>query len=329
MKIPIHYLRKSRYYLTGKWKAMKLPANVLQNAHGKVVIGFHGIDLKNNTAVNTKFVSVKKFEEEIKLLAKHTNLVSLNDYVTDKLNPDKLNVAITFDDGFQNNYFLAKPILEKYNTPAAFFITPIWYQQKNILWSDLIDNTTKSAPASFTVGNEQYRKNIFGNYFHSSGEPIHPHVMKQNRAFINELYHELLPYAKFMEERSMDIYWKLMTDQQVKYLSAHPLFTIGAHGFTHTDLTNLSDEEVMDELTTSKNILENLIQKKVEFFASPFGAHNERTIELTRKAGYSYQVFTRVTNGKWENQKDIIPRSINNPYLSPYHQILFIANKKF
>lgn len=329
MNLPLHYLRTTKYYLQGKWRAGKLPADVIKNARGKIAVLYHGIDHRNDTSVNTKFIGVKNFEEQIRLLKKHTNVISLQDYTANILNPDKLNVAITFDDGFLNNYQLAKPILEKYDVPASFFITPIWHQQKNILWSDLVDHAFKYTPASFSVAGEVYRKDIPGRYFHSSGLPVRQHLIQQNRVFIDALYKVLQPYTKFMQNQTMDIYWKLMGDKEVKELAANPLFMIGSHAYTHTYLTWLTDEEALDELKTSKNILETLIQKPVDYFASPFGAHNERSIELTRKAGYKYQIFASLLGDRWESEKDLIPRFGVNPYLSPANQISFIANKKF
>ena len=321
-------LRSQKYYAQGMWRALHLPSDLLKNARGKIVIGYHGLDFKNDNSVNTKFISVKKFEEEIRLLKKFTRIISLNDYVKNQVEDDKLNVVITFDDGLENNFSLAKPLLEKYEAPATFFITPLWHQEKNILWPDLVDHASPYAPACMTIGNEEYKKDRWGKYFHSSGEPINKHITKQNRIFIEKLYGTLLPYARFMKIKSMDPYWKLMNALQVKQLSQNSLFTIGSHGYTHTYLSFLSNEEVTDELNSSKQILESVIEKEIKFFAAPFGGYDERTILLTRQANYSHQLFAQMDVVEKIKANDIIHRFGTNPYLSAYHQVLFIANKK-
>lgn len=329
MKLPLHYLRTAKYFLQGKWRAAKLPAGIVANARGKVVLAYHGIDYTNDTSVNTKFRGQKCFEEEIKLLSQFANIISLDDYVNDRIEPYKLNVAITFDDGFLNNYQLAKPVLEKHKAPATFFITPIWQQGKDILWPDLVDHSLPYAPATLNVAGEVYSRDMPGRYFHSSGLPIRQHIIRQNRNFIEELYRVLRPYAKFRANTSLDVYWKLMGEKHIAELAANPLFTIGAHSCTHTNLCNIDDMEALAELSDSKRILESLIQKDVSFFAAPFGAYNDRTIELTRKAGYGYNVLADLHDSKYETDAGIIPRLITNPYLSPAHQLLFIANKKY
>lgn len=329
MKLPLHYLRTAKYYLRGKWRAANLPAGVVANARGTVVLAYHGIDYANDTSVNTKFRGQKYFEEEIKLLSQFANIVSLDDYVNDNIDPRKLNVAITFDDGFLNNYQIARPVLEKYNAPATFFVTPTWQQGKDILWPDLVDHTLPYAPAILKVREEVYSKDVFGRYFHSSGLPIRQHIIRQNRSFLDELYLVLMPLARFKANAAIDIYWKLMGEKHLAELAANPLFTIGAHSCTHTNLCYIGDKEALDELGESKRILESVIQKEVSYFAAPFGAYNDRTIGLTKNAGYKYNALAHLFDVKHEQDAGIIPRFVTNPYLSPAHQLLFIANKKY
>ena len=45
---------------------------------------------------------------------------------------------ITFDDGYQNNYKIAIPILEKYAAKAIFFITYDLVRKNQTLWIDLM-----------------------------------------------------------------------------------------------------------------------------------------------------------------------------------------------
>ncbi|MGB9609260.1 MAG: polysaccharide deacetylase family protein [Minisyncoccia bacterium] len=64
-------------------------------------------------------ISPKNFEEQIKWLADNYPIISLKNFP----NFQKDSIAITFDDGYEDNYLYTFPILKKYNCPATIFIT--------------------------------------------------------------------------------------------------------------------------------------------------------------------------------------------------------------
>jgi len=84
-------------------------------------------------------VSVKKFEAQIKYLSQNFHLVNLAE-ISNKhnlLSKDKENIAITFDDGYQDNYYNALPILKKYNAPATIFVaTNMINSNKPYYWEE-------------------------------------------------------------------------------------------------------------------------------------------------------------------------------------------------
>jgi peptidoglycan/xylan/chitin deacetylase (PgdA/CDA1 family) len=65
---------------------------------------------------------------------------------------------------------------------------------------------------------------------------------------------------------------------------------IGSHGHTHQVLTQLDDADVMEDLTTSKNLLEDRLDDRVTSFAYPRGRPrrdlSSRTVRLAREVGY-------------------------------------------
>ncbi len=70
----------------------------------------------------------ERFEEQIALLSKAYNVISLHDAIAllksgIDVTLKRPNVVITFNDGFLDNLTHALPILEKYNLPATLFIT--------------------------------------------------------------------------------------------------------------------------------------------------------------------------------------------------------------
>ncbi|WP_297889842.1 polysaccharide deacetylase family protein [Sulfurihydrogenibium sp.] len=69
-------------------------------------------------------VYYKTFEAQVKILKTFYKVVDLDeiyDYIQTGKNPDKPTVAITFDDGFADNYVYAYPILKKHKIKATIF----------------------------------------------------------------------------------------------------------------------------------------------------------------------------------------------------------------
>ena len=63
-------------------------------------------------------------------------------------------------------------------------------------------------------------------------------------------------------------------------------FDIGSHGMTHRFLSGLSWEEEAEELSRSKELLEELAGGPVDFFAPPGGRIASRGIETLRRLSY-------------------------------------------
>lgn len=71
-------------------------------------------------------VSPWAFERQMRFLREHKynviSLSALSDLIRQKKKIPPKTVAVTFDDGYLDNYTNAFPILKKYNIPATFFV---------------------------------------------------------------------------------------------------------------------------------------------------------------------------------------------------------------
>jgi peptidoglycan/xylan/chitin deacetylase (PgdA/CDA1 family) len=65
---------------------------------------------------------------------------------------------------------------------------------------------------------------------------------------------------------------------------------IGAHTCSHPDLSALASERATEELERSRAACEEALQRPCTALAYPFGAHDDRVVELTRAAGYELAV---------------------------------------
>jgi len=65
-------------------------------------------------------------------------------------------------------------------------------------------------------------------------------------------------------------------------------YEIGCHGYTHKRPLLMTNSEFIDEITKTKKILENLINKKVEGFRAPCFSLDRDKLNLLFKNDYSY-----------------------------------------
>ncbi|BBB93271.1 MAG TPA: polysaccharide deacetylase family protein [Methylomusa anaerophila] len=63
-------------------------------------------------------------------------------------------------------------------------------------------------------------------------------------------------------------------------------FIFGSHTVTHTPLTRLPREKIMEELTESRKEIERQLGQNPKYFAYPTGAYNLEIEELVKQAGY-------------------------------------------
>ncbi|MCA9407707.1 MAG: polysaccharide deacetylase family protein [Candidatus Omnitrophica bacterium] len=88
------------------------------------IIMYHHVN--ETVEIDPMVVSDKWFRWQMEYLKKHYfDVISLDEFVKAKLEGKKLSkksVVITFDDGFEDNYTYAYPILKEYGFPATIFV---------------------------------------------------------------------------------------------------------------------------------------------------------------------------------------------------------------
>lgn len=87
----------------------------------------------------------------------------------------------------------------------------------------------------------------------------------------------------------------------IEELSQNPLFTFGSHGMTHVSLRDMTKEKTIKDLKESKEILEEHLQKSVDYFAFPYGQRKDfgyATPELLQEIGYkaAFTTLWRLNN---------------------------------
>ena len=73
---------------------------------------------------------------------------------------------------------------------------------------------------------------------------------------------------------------------------------IGSHGMTHADLSGVPQTLLEREVSESRRVLGEALDREIEGFCYPYGGADEAAVHAASRAGYSYACacWTRVTN---------------------------------
>lgn len=109
-----------------------------------------------------------------------------------------------------------------------------------------------------------------------------------------------------------------LTGRNVRSLSQAGMI-IGSHGVHHYNWRRLKDEELFEELSVSKKLLEQKTGREVSYAACPKGSYDRRVLCFLRRAGYE-RVYTSDTGysrtDAWLQSRTTIHSNINSDMLN-------------
>jgi peptidoglycan/xylan/chitin deacetylase (PgdA/CDA1 family)/CelD/BcsL family acetyltransferase involved in cellulose biosynthesis len=234
---------------------------------------------------------VDTFRQQMEFIAKNFPIVSLDDIASGvwRNRREKFCVAITFDDGYRDNYLSAFPILKALNIPATIFLTTGCVQDGKLPWYDQVALAFKLTA----------RKSLdWDQHAAPSG------AMESTEARIRKT------------QRTLEWLWGLNTEDRLRclpelfealHVSREPNLpnfmlnwteiremgkngiSFGAHTVTHPVLSHCKTEDVEREVVESKKTIERNVRQPVNHFAYPFGRYgdfNEDAKKTLRAAGF-------------------------------------------
>jgi peptidoglycan/xylan/chitin deacetylase (PgdA/CDA1 family) len=177
-------------------------------------------------------------------------------------------VAITFDDGYADNLLNAKPLLEKHGVPATVFVSSDAVREEREFWWDDLQRIVAADPA------------VYDWWWRA----LRAKSDSQRRETL-----DLLRAKAGLNTAAARATHRPMTEDEVRQLAGSSLIEIGAHGKSHSPLSELTPSEQIDEAAGSKRELEAIIGREVSLFAFPFGGVadvNTTAIDAVRGAGF-------------------------------------------
>ncbi len=263
---------------------------IMSKKKGAVILTYHGVDLHEDKRFNMRFFSNKTLEKHFYYLKKYTNVISIQDYFDQKWDENRLNVALTFDDGYRNNYLYLKPLVEKYELPVSIYITGLNNTPYNFLWADFADLVLYfTKKTSFVLGYQEFRKIKNGNFVNEDGLTLKLKIKEVGNWEYKVEFFKLFESEFQVIQKKPELldYWQIMSDEEIIECSKSPYINIGSHGFLHNNLNNIVLKNAQKEVNESKCYLENLTQKEINEIAYPDGGYTE---ELSKWAFDELQI---------------------------------------
>lgn len=227
--------------------------------------------------------STRDFERQIAHLAKNYKVISLDEIVerVKKRNSLRGCVAITFDDGFKDNYENAYPILKKYDVPATIFLTTGYIEDGTAPWFIKIRYIFMKTPKTYfelSLGNKTISlpMRTREEKFLASDRAMAylKGLPNEERISLLKRLCEELGVNEFRELNNLMLTW-----EQIKEMSANGI-SFGAHTVNHPVLSRVPLNIAEREIFESKRTIEEKIGRPVTTFAYPFGKKAQYRPEL-------------------------------------------------
>lgn len=265
------------------------------------ILLYHGVyDAKLDTGPRNrsgKHISSDRFRAEMHHLARTRPLVSMADIAAAHTGGQPLPenaVAISFDDGFLNNYLQAWPILEEFGVPATIYVATGFIGTGRMVWSDRLENAfldTGLDALDIAIGN------IRLNYpLTNTNERVAAFldVKAQCKRLPNDAKDsviETVAQALGASPSSDHPLYAFMDWQHIREMNKSDLISFGAHTIDHISLAKVAETEMRRQIDTSVRRLADELGEPSPFFSYPEGQshdYNDAVIAYLRQRGFDH-----------------------------------------
>ena len=280
-------------------------------------------------------VSPRHFAAHLEILKKYTHpmgLLELFDRLRDGKVPRRA-VVITFDDGYADNLYEAKPLLERYDVPATVFLPTGHIGKSEEFWWDKLDRLLLNSHKL----PKKPRLEVNGRYHvwelaesHDHQETGCRHGSDESKAGLQpcsrcslyfSVYQLLLPLPEqdrqaclqeiqgwISGETKTRPAYRTLSPEEVVMLDRGGLVEIGAHTITHPFLSACPETIQQREIEQGKVDLEAITGRQVNSFSYPHGDYDGRSVALVRQAGFVCACTTD-ENSVWRHSDPfLLPR---------------------
>jgi len=260
--------------------------NRLLGKNHTLILSFHRITLNPDQAKNTPtlpYLTAANFEKLIAYLKSKHCIQGLEDWISG--GRKRAGVILTFDDGWQDNYLYAFPVLKKHQVPATIFVAVNFIGNAKEFWQVKLFRRL-----------QQLSLTEVQSWPYSELKRIVVAILKEGLS--PESYQPLVRYLKSRPKREIDSLLEplfsrdsqkpepaLLNWDEIREMHRAGI-DFGSHTLNHIIIPMENEETIREELHSSQQLLERHLHKPVRYFAYPSGEYDQRAKELVRQAGY-------------------------------------------
>jgi peptidoglycan/xylan/chitin deacetylase (PgdA/CDA1 family) len=265
-------------------------------SNGKLtILTYHRVPEDIDPLLSSDQVDARKFATHMRAIAECFNVLPLPEALEhmERGTLPARALSITFDDGYQDNYTIALPILQRHGLKATFFVCS-GYINEGLMFNDVIVEALRACEATKLdlswLGLGELTVNDL-----------------ESKRLASEKILNTVKYLPFSErEAACSRFWEsavpgkprprlMMTDEQICQLARHGM-TIGGHTHTHPILNRLDLDSAREDIALNRRLLGTLIGKEPMVFAYPNGRpvrdYGHEHVKLLQELGYQSAVST-------------------------------------
>ena len=237
-------------------------------------------------------VTPESFEQHLEAIKKEFEIVDLDDWVerrqTGQSLPEK-SCAITFDDGWADNYEFAYPLLKKHGIPATIFLVAEMIGTDHKFWPErvarLLVAVARSCPEQWSHASLDWIPRSGTDYAFDASQPDREQlssIIGQCKHLDDDTLHRSIDVA--CEALGLDISTEqasLLDWSQVREMADSGVIHFGSHTCTHARLNAQTPvHEMKHQVADSKAMLRDRLGVKAELFCFPNGDYTDETLEF-------------------------------------------------
>ncbi|HLB74842.1 MAG TPA: polysaccharide deacetylase family protein [Sedimentisphaerales bacterium] len=241
-------------------------------------------------------VQPHKFESQIRYLAENFNVISMDEIRRHLENAEPFTertVAITFDGGYADLLYTAKDVLERFRvfatvfTPSAQIIEPQLFWQNEL--EDILIAGNPRGHLEIEIDDRCYMWSLTNRRDAFRTFDVLCSIMPNRTPSVQRRIVGQIRRALDSKAAEPDCH-RTMDARELRMLRHGGLITIGGHTHNLTKLSALPQWQQIEELARNKDVLEEALGRRIEYFSYPFGcedSHTTKTMAALENLGFT------------------------------------------